>query len=439
MNVNSITLQRLFFYLTIISVFTGNLFISIEVGPIHIFPFRIFMILMWFLFLTAIFVENMGRLSLSHIKVKLYLEFYAIWLSYAFLSIIWVEEPNDAIKQIIFLFTGISIVFFLVYYISDLRNLKFLYWLLILIFIALIPVGLWEIKTGEHLVMSTLLKEEKPWMKFFPTAVFTNQNDFAAYIALTLPMVLTWIRYYPNIYSRVIGIIVLITGVFLLVVTTSRSCYLAFFMGIAFWFTFLLNKRKKIKIVAIGAICCIIVFIFFSGKLQSTLTVVGTEINTLSTIGSQEDDSIDIRQNLIKNAIYFFTNSVGFGVGAGNAEYYMGRYAIYPIGTLVNVHNWWVEILLNYGVFIFAGYVILYMSLILNLWQAYRKLNNRTEKMICEALLVGLISFFMASISSSSIFAFSPQWIFFGFALAFLNYIRNTSITSSSEADNLKV
>lgn len=424
-NKHAIPFQQYFLCLIIISAFTGSLWLF-EIGPIHIFPFRIFLILMWLLFIGAIIFISNGRLNLSHIKVKTYLKFFALWLGYSFISMTWAADQIEALRNIIFLFMGISIVFFLVYYFRNLNYLKWLYWLWVLIFVALIPIGIWEVMTGNHLAVSGLSKETRPLALFGPTTVFYNQNDFATYIALTLPMTLVWIRYYPKLYSRVLGVLVFIAGLFLLMMTTSRSCFIAVFMGLAFWFIFLLNLNNKIKTLAVGAFICILFILAFPNQIKDSLTIVENQMNSLSAVGSQAGDdlSIDIRRNLIKNALYFTVQSVGFGVGAGNAEYYMDHYKIYPTGGITNVHNWWAEIAVNYGIFIFVGYVVLYITLIFNLWRAYKRLMNHTEKMICEALLVGLVSFFMASISSSSIIAFPPQWIFFGFALAFLNYTR---------------
>ena len=413
------------FYLTIISAFTGTLVMSVEVGPIHLFPYRFLLIFMWLLFVVSVFMNN-GLLNLSHVKVRLYLKFLTIWLGYAFVSMMWAADKNAAVKNCIFLFTGISIVFFLVYYLRDIKHLKWLYWLWLLMFMALIPVGLWEVITGNHLVMSNLLEEDRLLLKFVPTTVFTNQNDYATYIALTLPMVLVWIRYYPKLYSRVLGVLVFTTGLFLLLMTTSRASYIAFFMGVAFWFIFLLNLKKKIKTLAIVGSICILAILALPEQIKYSLEIVESEMSSLSDFGSQAGygGSETIRPNLIKNALYFTIKSAGFGVGAGNAEYYMENYKIYPVSFVTNVHNWWIEILVNYGVFIFAGYVFLYLTLLLNLWRVYKTGLNLTERMLCEALLVGLVSFFMASISSSSIVALSPQWIFCGFVLAFLNYIR---------------
>ena len=202
MKVNVLSLQRAILYLTIISAFTGSLWLF-EVGPIYIFPFRIFLVLMFLLFIWGFCIINHGRLNLSYIKVKLYMKFLAIWLGYAFISIIWAADPIAALRNIIFLFTGVSIIFFLVYYMRDINHLQYLYWIWISIFIVLIPIGLWELTTGNHLITSNLIEEDRPWVAFAPTTVFGNQNDYAAFIVLSIPMTTTAIRYYSNPYIRV--------------------------------------------------------------------------------------------------------------------------------------------------------------------------------------------------------------------------------------------
>jgi len=95
-------------------------------------------------------------------------------------------------------------------------------------------------------------------------------------------------------------------------------------------------------------------------------------------------------------------------VGAGNAEYWMGNFPIYETRGITNPHNWWDEILVDYGIFIFAGYVLFYVGLVARLYKIHQHLGAGTEKMICEALLVSLVGFFLASISSSSIMALKP-------------------------------
>jgi teichuronic acid biosynthesis protein TuaE len=420
-NRRPISFQLFVFYLTIISAFTGTLWMSVSVGSIHLFPYRFLLIFMWLLFVGGIFI-NYGRLNLSHIKVKLYMQFLALWLAYAFLSIMWAADKVEALRNSIFLFTGFSIVFFLVHYVRDLNHLKYLFWLWLLIFIVLIPVGLWEVTTGNHLSISGRFLDDYVNTKFAPTTVFHNQNDFSMYITLTLPLVLSWIRYDPKLYSRALGVLVFISGLLLLILTFSRACYIAVLTGLIFWFIFLLRLSGKVKALATTAFIFLLIVFTFPAETMDILTKIESRMASLSPIRFLEED--ETRLNLIKNVLYFTAKSVGFGVGGGNVEYYMANYNIYPVHGVTNVHNWWAEILANYGLFILAGYFILYLSMMLNLWRVYKKITNRTEKMICEALLIGWVSFFMASGAPSSIIAFEPQWIYLGFVLAFLNYSR---------------
>lgn len=425
LKVKIFSIQRTFLFLAIITAFSGTVFFSIEVGPIHIFPYRIFIIIISaFFFFFLLYIYN-GRLNLSYIKVKLHLKFLLLWFAYAFLSIMWSADQIAALRNIIFLLTGLLLIFFMVYYIRNLKHLKWLYWLWILVFIALIPIGLWEINTGNHLSMSKLYEDDRSWLVFAPTTVFTNPNDYAAYIALTIPMMLSWIRYYPNICSRIVGLIVLSSAILLLAMTTSRACYIAVAIGLIFWFTCLLKVRTKVRLIFIGVMVVFGTVLSFPQQIQDMFAMIQMQFNSLFIYDTQvAEGSIGVRQNLLKNAVYFVIQSFGFGVGAGNIEYYVANHAVYPVGGITNLHNWWMEIMVNYGLFIFCGYVILYLSFLYNLWRIHKCADNVTEKMICEALLVGVVSFFMASISSSSIMSFPPQWILMGFILAFLNYTR---------------
>lgn len=419
------SIQIFFLFLTIIASFTGTLLIEIPVGPIHLFPYRFLMLFMWFLFIIDLILKNL-RFNKSNIQVKIYLIFLGFWLCYAFLSLTWAISKYDGVKNIYFLFNGISIIFFMVHYFRDLNRLNRLFFLWLLIYAALIFVGIWEITTGNHLKTSALSQETRPWLLFVPTAVFTNQNDYAGYIVLTLPMLISFIRHYPRSNARIVGIFLFIAGLWLLIETISRSCYIALVLGLAFWSLFLLRLKTKFKLVALTVLIALILLTAFPIQTRYFLNKLDYQVASLAnTIVSNEgNEAHGIRLRLIKNALHFFALSVGFGVGAGNIDYYIKNFQIYPVDHYTNVHNWWAEILANYGVFVFGGYLIFYFSLLYELWKVYNKQSNRTEKMLCEGLLVGLICFFISSASSSSIMAFRPQWIYFGFILSLLNYRR---------------
>jgi len=74
------SLKKFLLYLTIISGFLGSVFFSYDIGPFSIFPYRIFLPILWIFFILSLFLSH-GRLDISKVKVKNYLVFLAIWLS----------------------------------------------------------------------------------------------------------------------------------------------------------------------------------------------------------------------------------------------------------------------------------------------------------------------------------------------------------------------
>jgi len=425
-----LTLHRILLYFTVVAGFTGVAFLKIAVGSFHLFPYRILLSFIWLLFIIGI-LYNQGRVDVSHIKVKSYLQFLVLWLSYAVLSLAWASAKNEAVKDIIFLFMAFSIIFFVVYYFINLKDLKQFYTLWLLILLPMLGLGFWNHITRNHLTVSALVDEPEA-LRFVPTAVFHNQNEFATYLALSIPFVLTFIRYNSKLTKRLLGLLMLVASLYLIAVTFSRANYLAVITGAAFWFFFLLRFKGKMRALAVTGLTVVLLFYAFPDQIQGTFRNINEQVNTLVVaIPQVGEGGLAPRFNAIRNGFVFFVNSFGFGIGPGNAEYHMAHFPVYYTYGVLNMHNWWIEILVNYGLLIFLGYVVFYLSLIAGLYRSYKKLNDTSEKMICEALLVGLVAFFFASMSSSSIMALSLQWIFFAFALSFLNYCRIRQVRRS--------
>jgi len=416
-----VSLQESLLYLTILAGFIGSAFLTIGVGPIHLFPYRILLPLLWLFF--AMGILHQGRLDISHIKVKPYLQFLGLWSVYGVLSLAWALSKADAIRHIVFLFMAVSVIFFAVYYFSNSKDLKGFYCLWLLVLAALIPIGLWENLTGNHLSLSGLIGAPRGNI-FMPSTVFKNPNDFATFLALSIPFIIALIRYRRSIFTRSVGLVVLGASLYLLLETLSRANYLAVILEFAFLFTFLFKLSTKIKTAILGGLLILALVIALPGVTQRLTGTISEELESITSPWSLTYGSTGVRINLIKNSLIFLGRTGGFGVGAGNVEYWMGNFPIYNTRGITNPHNWWDEILADYGVFIFAGYILFYLAIIARLYKIYRYLGTGIEKMICEALLVALVGFFFASISASSIMALRFQWFLFAFALAFLNYHR---------------
>lgn len=419
MNITISSVQRLLLFLAVGLAFTYTLGFAPSIGGIILLPFRL--VIMGCLGLMALeILTNEGFLDLSHIRVKPYLLFIFLWAVYSLLSIIWAADQIAAIKYNYVILHGFLFLFFIVYYMSDLGSLKRIYWLLLIIYIALLLVAYWEITTGEHLFLSHYHSKFTQWKIPIPTTVFYNENDYATFLSLTLPMVVVGIRYASGFFIRFLGSLVLIAGIIVLITTASRACYVAFALSMAFWNVFLIKHNKKT--IAFTLLILLVAGYILSGPLIENFLKQIMSLAALVSRKTQDIGGLHIRLNLYLNALYISGLSFPLGVGAGNAEYYIYNYKIYPVFSLINLHNWWLEILVNYGIPVFTGYVFLYFNVIYNLWAIHKRLRERYEKMICESLLMGWVGFSMASITSSSLAGFAPQWLYLGFILAFINY-----------------
>ena len=66
-------------------------------------------------------------------------------------------------------------------------------------------------------------------------------------------------------------------------------------------------------------------------------------------------------------------------MGAGNVSYYLKAEPVYDTGGVVEVHNWIVEIMANFGVLTMLGYLTVYLFLFghfINVMKENRKISQ---------------------------------------------------------------
>jgi teichuronic acid biosynthesis protein TuaE len=418
--INKIYLEKKIFYLVFLTGFFGAAFLTVNLGLFTLFPYRFFL----FLLLTIFFLKTLlsGKIILYQKNVRWYFLFLLFWLGYSIVSLAWAISKGDAIRDILFLIMGVLLIYFSTYYIDNEKDLKSLFILWIICFGVLIIIGFWEHLTGNHLQISKHYNELISRVMFRPTGVFPNTNDYATFLSISIPFGIAMFRYYKQTLYRLLGIAIVLSAFYLIVETGSRANIIAILLEIIFIFLFLMNINRKTKFILTVSILIIVLFLFFGNNIYQYYDKIFVEITSIGRQVNLIEGSMSVRINLIKNSLLFLYKTAGFGVGAGNAEYYMENFPQYNTYGILNPHNWWLEILVNYGVLVFAGYLLFYFRMIFNLWKIFKSNLTRIEKMICEALLVSIIGFFVASMSSSSILAFKPQWLLFAFSLSFINY-----------------
>ena len=107
------------------------------------------------------------------------------------------------------------------------------------------------------------------------------------------------------------------------------------------------------------------------------------------------------------------------GIGAGNIDYYLENEALYPTRNITKMHNFYLEILVAYGIIIFVGYLIFYGAICIKLLRQWARLRLKVaNKMSALTLLVFWGSFSFSCISSSSNLSKEWIWLLIGITLA---------------------
>ena len=216
--------------------------------------------------------------------------------------------------------------------------------------------------------------------------------------------------YAQSIALRLLGIMSVSGAVYLIVITKCVSGILAVVLElIVLLVLYIVNKRKFTWLAVLIPVVGVIIVWQYPLIHQYILQMA----------------SIDERLNLIRNGLHFLYSTFGFGVGAGNIEYWMANFPKYDV-VVLNIHSWWAEILVEYGIFVFAGYVSLYLGILYKLIRVYFSTTSCFEKLFCTTLTLSLCGFSIACNGPSSFLNITAQWYIFGIALAFMKHITST-------------
>ncbi len=391
-----------------------------HVSRIQLFPYRFLILFVWGIFLISIIAKK-GTLDLKSIKVKVFGLFLLIWLIYSLLSITWSVQKWHAFAQVTFLLFSFSLIAFSVVFFDSVDDIYVVMILWLVVLGVTLLIGVSETISGYHLPISHNYQTDNPSRLFTPTAVFHNSNDFASFLTLSTPFVLSFF-FFSRKYHRIYFLLIFLAILYLLILTGSRLNYLALFILIVYFIAVaILSRRSNIKlyILIIGSLLLILVF---RGRIFQEIDSTMYSIQSLTTEIAEPTGSIGIRINLIRNGFSFLLSTWGFGVGAGNFESWMQTRALYGTKNIINTHNWFLEVLVNYGIYIFIGYVVFYWSMLKKTYQVLRThWNDPKMRLVGVAILGSLVGLLLASMAPSSVVAFKPHWLIHALGLSYIN------------------
>lgn len=126
-----------------------------------------------------------------------------------------------------------------------------------------------------------------------------------------------------------------------------------------------------------------------------------------------------IRINLIVNGLDILKRTKFLGTGAGNLELWISKdSALLDTYSIRNMHNFWAEVLVTYGLFIFLPLCLGFAALgVLFLRHAWLR-KALMDKALAISMAAAMGAFFLASISPSSILSSEYFWASFGLVMS---------------------
>lgn len=347
---------------------------------------------------------------------------YVFWLLWAFISGAWAWQFRQWFQSTFLIALGVFSILALYFWLRDTRSWQRVMQVFWLMQCLLILWGLYEILTN-HYVFADLAKLDKhnifasnPWNRI-PITVFENQNDYATFLLAGFPVSFILAGLSQSFGKKVLYLLPSLLSVFLIFRSESRmillSVLLFFVIYLAFQVRWDLRRQTLLKVGGIALIVLLALVVFLPPLRAKVASLVYIGGNLLLT-------GDVVRLNLWRNGLIFLAASLGLGVGAGNIEPWMRWTDLLPIKEITNMHNWWLEILVAYGMVVFILYVMAYCALLYKLWTSRYAVPARYRN-VNHCFIAFLLVFIPASITSANNILIEWHWVFFGLLISYVN------------------
>jgi len=405
-------LKQAYIPLLIYCVFLTGFFGSTLAYP------RLSYLFLYRIFLGFLFVVICIDMILNGIEIKRFLNFSSYfligWSAYSLLSFLWVQDIKSALRDQIFLTVNILVILIFMYY-SNYIKWGVLENIIMFSYAVNIIVGYWEVITDRHLWTSKVPIYN---LHRTPSTFFANPNDFATYLVLYLPFIFNFVVREKSLnIKKIVALAITLLSVPLLILTTSRANYIGFVLVLIVYFLLIDNseKREYLKYVFFIFLFLMVLigFRLDFGFLNRISELITTQLSSLFDFSTSSLTSNVRRELLIVYGLSFLYDYLFLGVGAGNSRILMEKVKQYTIN--VELHNWFLDVLVSYGVIVFVLYIIWILYIIYKLLKL-KNTNNRL-KLLAISIVSSLAAFGISSISSSKMIEMRIMWFLFALAL----------------------
>jgi hypothetical protein len=313
----------------------------------------------------------------SFIKFKKFYIVLFLLLIYGFINSVYISKWHSFNFSYFLHYATLLLLFFLVKVYSNKIGLEIFYKHLKSFYVFMVLMGFVQLLT------------KIPWpnveLRETPNIFFSVENDFAAALAIFLPFLII-----DKTGNKYINWLLALAGFYFIIIVEARIAIISLIL-----FIFLiLWDRYKIIVTIIS-----LFFLNIGYNLLNQIDLGGNNlfellidpfIHFVNFDPYNLGGSIYDRTDALIYGFISYKESWGFGIGPGNTSAQLFKSPTYSIATAESMHNFFAQVIVEYGWLIIIGFLFLLFHLKKVRTNAFFKNDNTFKFYIISALLTSL-------------------------------------------------
>jgi hypothetical protein len=369
----------------------------------QLFAFRL--MILAFAAVGAVAVAT-GALRIPPTAVGVELGLLAAWGAVLMAGVGWAEDAALATRYVGLWLIYAALAAGTALAITTPERLRAVLWGLLGIVVVAIAGALAELTLGIEFPQNPLADETIE----FTTGVrsfFVNPNNLATCLMLAAAYLIAAGIVFGRRARPVLWVVGIPAGV-ALIASGSRGSLLALGLigaGAAFFLGRSPDPRQRSAGRGLAVLLAAGVVMVGIAAASDGFGIRALRVESLVSESQSGRGSGGVRYGLAKEGMRAVVDSLGFGVGPGNAESTVRRLG--GIGGRVNLHFFFLEVLVDGGVLALAAFGSLYVLLV-----------RRTLRAAALGSFLALIGFLLGNLGPSGAIAFGPMWMVLGLSMA---------------------
>lgn len=346
---------------------------------------------------------------------------FVLWFAWLVITMLWAGDKTVGFRYLLDTGLMMSLTLATAFAGSTRQRLTTLVWLLAVTFVGITLLAIAESRLGFHLPTSRLVNADAN-QQYAVSAVFYNQNDLAVFLSLCWPFLLVPLFLTRRWLWRGASLIGIVLALYVVLHTGSRTSLITIALvsvACVLYFARLGDRRlsRRGKLIAAVAVLAFIggasVVLF---NTSSNPMWMKFQLRTLIAQVGTGQGSGAIRTGLQSRGLQLAGEYYMLGAGPGQAEVLLAQGV--NADVVVNLHDWWLEVLVDGGLPALLLQVAIYAGLMIALFTVARTTADPLLRYLSVAAFLAMVGFIFGALGPSTASSFEPMWILFGLGMA---------------------